>query len=329
MKLSSGLIITCLIAIIIIWAFYMISMPGKSYKGPLPSLNKEAQSIKNDLNQHVHHLAENIGERNMWRLTQLNDAADYIEQVWQAQGFNVKRHTYKIENKEYYNLYIDISGNDLRDELIIVGAHYDSVYGSPGANDNGTGIAAILALSKQFKNKKPKRSLRFVAFTNEEPPIYFSKYMGSMEYVNSILSEKEKIKAMISVETIGYYDDTPNSQKYPFFLKLFYPNRGNFIGFVSNMFSRKLLRRSLLVFRNKAQFPSEGIAAPSFIPGVAWSDQWAFWRQGIPAIMITDTALFRYPYYHAKEDTPDKIDYDRLTRAVLGIEYVIDDLLGK
>ena len=328
MKLSTWIIILGIIGLIILFGWYMMSMPGKSYTGPLPELSESEKKLQEALKAHINKVAVNIGERNMWHLSKLNEAADYIQKTWEAQGFTVKKHVYQVENKDFYNLYIDIPGTNLKDEMIIVGAHYDSVYASPGANDNGTGVASILELSNFFKDKKQKRTLRFVAFTNEEPPMYFSKFMGSIEFVKSILTEKNKIKAMISIETIGCYDDKPNSQIYPFFFKLWYPDKGNFIAFISNMYSRKLVRRTLGVFRKTTKFPSEGIAAPSFIPGIAWSDQWAFWRYGIPGIMITDTALFRYRYYHTDQDTPDKINYDGFTRVVLGIEKVIEDLVN-
>jgi hypothetical protein len=132
---------------------------------------------------------------------------------------------------------------------------------------------------------------------------------------------------MISLETIGYFSDAQDSQTYPSpGLDLLYPRVGNFIGFVSNVKSRALLRRVMALFRRDAKIPSEGASLPAFIPGVSWSDQWSFWQQGYPAIMVTDTAPFRYPYYHSSHDTPDKLDYDRLALVVSGMEKVIQEL---
>jgi Zn-dependent M28 family amino/carboxypeptidase len=209
----------------------------------------------------------------------------------------------------------------------VIGAHYDSVFGSPGANDNGSGVAAVLALAQRFASAKPKQTLRFVAFVNEEPPYFLSGEMGSQVYARRCKERGDKISAMISLETIGYFSDVPNSQTYPSpGLGLFYPNVGNFIGFVSNVKSRALLRRVITLFRKHAKVPSEGASLPAFIPGVSWSDQWSFWQQGYPAIMVTDTAPFRYPYYHSSNDTPDKLDYDRFTLVVSGMEKVIQEL---
>ena len=151
--------------------------------------------------------------------------------------------------------------------------------------------------------------------------------MGSFVYASRCKAHGDKISAMISLETIGYFSDAPHSQTYPSpGLGLFYPNVGNFIGFVSNVHSRALLRRVVAFFRKHARIPSEGAALPSFIPGVSWSDQWSFWRYGYPGIMVTDTAPFRYPHYHSSSDTPDKLDYDRFTLVVSGMEKVIEDL---
>ena len=118
---------------------------------------------------------------------------------------------------------------------------------------------------------------------------------------------------MISLETLGYYSDKKGSQKYPFPLGLFKSDTGNFVAFVSNLRSKKLLNNFIKRFRDLVEFPSDGVAFPQIIPGIGWSDHRSFWKFDYPAIMLTDTALFRYPYYHSREDTPDKIHYDRLT----------------
>ncbi|MGD2184269.1 M28 family peptidase [Lusitaniella coriacea] len=149
---------------------------------------------------------------------------------------------------------------------------------------------------------------------------------GSLVYAEQLHQDKEKIVAMLSLETMGYFSNIAGSQKYPFPLDLLYPNRGDFISFVGNLNSRKLVRRTIKSFRDRARFPSEGAALPSWIPGVGWSDQWSFWQQGNPGIMITDTAPYRYPYYHTEQDTPDKINFDKLARVVAALAEVISDL---
>jgi Zn-dependent M28 family amino/carboxypeptidase len=291
----------------------------------------------------VQKLAGEIGERNMWHYAALNAAADFIEDSFSRAGLRTRRDSYETGGQPCHNIEAEIPGSQQGaasaeatapkaavsspPPIIVIGAHYDSVFGSPGANDNGSGVAAMLALARRFAGAKPNQTLRFVAFVNEEPPYFLSGEMGSQVYARRCKERGGKISAMISLETIGYFSDAPHSQTYPSpGLGMFYPNVGNFIGFVSNVKSRALLRRVVTSFRKHAKIPSEGASLPAFIPGVSWSDQWAFWQHGYPAIMVTDTAPFRYPYYHSSNDTPDKLDYDRFTLVVSGMEKVIEDL---
>src|SRR5215475_5678633 len=308
-------------------------MPGKNVsKAGL--LSADEVVLRDELRANVQKLAGEIGERNMWHYAQLNAAADFIEDSFLRAGLRTRRDSYEMGGQACRNIEAEISGN--RPEIIVIGAHYDSVFGSPGANDNGSGVAALLALAQRFAARESERSsprrtlnktLRFVAFVNEEPPYFLSGEMGSQVYARRCKERHDKISAMISLETIGYFSDAPNSQTYPSpGLGLFYPKVGNFIGFVSNVKSRALLRRVVTLFRKNAKIPSEGASLPAFIPGVSWSDQWSFWQHGYPAIMVTDTAPFRYPYYHSSNDTPDKLDYDRFTLVVSGMEKVIQEL---
>jgi Zn-dependent M28 family amino/carboxypeptidase len=312
------------VAILVLLWWFGMRMPGKnvSKAGPLSS---DEIALREELRANVQKLAGEIGERNMWHYAQLNAAADFIEDSFSRVGLHTRRDSYQTDGQPCHNIEAEITGN--RPEIIVIGAHYDSVFGSPGANDNGTGVAATLALARRFASAKPKQTLRFVAFVNEEPPYFLSGEMGSQVYARRCKERGDNISGMISLETIGYFSDAPNSQTYPSpGLGLFYPKVGNFIGFVSNVTSRALLRRVIAVFRKQAKIPSEAASLPAFVPGVSWSDQWSFWQQGYPAIMVTDTAPFRYPYYHSSNDTPDKLDYDRFTLVVSGMEKVIQEL---
>jgi Zn-dependent M28 family amino/carboxypeptidase len=178
----------------------------------------------------------------------------------------------------------------------------------------------VLELAGAARDWAPERSWRFVLFVNEEPPFFRTTEMGSHVHARGAKLRGERIVAMYSLETIGYYSEAPGSQRYPFPFSAFYPDRGNFVAFVANLPSRALLHRTIAAFRAHAEFPSEGAAAPAWVPGVDWSDQLWFWNEGYPALMITDTAPFRYPHYHTPQDTPDKVDYDRLARVVRGLE---------
>jgi hypothetical protein len=307
----------------LLW-WFGVRMPGKSISKAAP-LSADEVALREELRAYVQKLAGEIGERNMWHYSQLNAAADFIEDSFSRAGLRPRRDSYEMHGQACHNIEAEIPG--ARPEILLIGAHYDSVFGSPGANDNGTGVAAMLALARRFAGRKTENTLRFVAFVNEEPPYFLSDEMGSFIYAGRCKARGDKIIAMISLETIGYFSDAPHSQTYPApGLGVFYPKVGNFIGFVSNVPSRALLRRVVALFRKHAKIPSEGAALPGFIPGVSWSDQWSFWRHGYPGIMVTDTAPFRYPYYHSSSDTADKLDYDRFTLVVSGMEKVIEEL---
>jgi Zn-dependent M28 family amino/carboxypeptidase len=189
-------------------------------------------------------------------------------------------------------------------------------------------VAALLVLARLAQQQRFARTLRFVAFVNEEPPYFQSAYMGSRVYASESAQRGEQITAMLSLETIGYYSDEKGSQSYPFPLNFVYSSPGNFIGFVGNLASRRLVRRVVAAFREHARFPSEAVAAPSIIPGIGWSDHWSFWQEGYPGVMVTDTAPYRYEQYHTPRDTPEIIDYERTARVVGGLGHVLGDLAG-
>ncbi len=280
----------------------------------------EKQTVSTErLRRHVQMLAGDIGERNVWRPQALRRAEEYIRSVWTGQGRTVAAQTYTLDNETWANLEIVFPGTDLASQIVLVGAHYDSVRGSPGANDNATGVAAVLELPNCLASRQPRRTVKLVAFVNEEPPLFWTRDMGSDVYARAARARGDDIRAMISVETIGYYRDAPGSQRYPPIFAWFYPDRANFIGFVSNVSSRALLKRAVAAFRAASDFPVESLAAPAFVPGVGWSDQLSFWFAGYPGIMVTDTALYRYPWYHTAQDTPDKIDYERFTVVTQGM----------
>lgn len=304
-------------------------MPGTSYRGELPPADEGLVSLAAELRQDVTHLAVDIGERNVRnRPNQLTQAADFIDAQFKGAGLATKRQEYEVSNVKCYNLEVELLGTARPEEIVIVGAHYDTVVGTPGANDNTSGVAATLALARRFAHCRTDRTLRFVAFVNEESPYGHTEEMGSRVYSRRCRERGENIVAMMSLETIGYYDDRPGSQKYPPPFGLFYPSEGNFIGFIGNLASRDLVRQVVSTFRESEQFPSEGAALPEAIARIGDSDHASFWHEGYPALMVTDTANFRYPFYHEPEDTIDKVDFDRLARVVCGLEKVIVELVG-
>lgn len=271
------------------------------------------------LRAHVLRLAGDIGERNVWRPDALHAAADYIRKEWHNQGYEVAVQRYTAYDVTSENLEVILPGIERPDEIILIGAHYDSVQGSPGANDNASGTAALLEISRALADVNLQRTIRLVAFVNEEPPFFYWGNMGSGVYAKAARSRGDDIRVMMSLEMLGAYSNAPRSQSYPPIIGWFYPERANFIAFVSNIASRKQLKRTVEAFRQNSEFPSEYLSTFSIVPGVSWSDQISFWREDYPALMVTDTAFYRYPYYHTAQDTPDKLDYTSMALVVKGL----------
>ncbi|MEO5773308.1 MAG: M28 family peptidase [Sphingomicrobium sp.] len=300
--------------------FWMTATPGRSFSGTLPPLTAEQSGLAVRLRTHV--TAIGSKPHNMEHPAALEEAAQYLERQLHSLGYLVHRQQVLAGTR---NLEVVVEPLEPSASTLIVGAHYDSAYDAPGANDNGTGTAAVLELARSLANVRGKAPVRvrLVLFVNEEPPHFQREGMGSLTYARALRRSGERVDGMLSLETMGYYSDAPGSQLYPFPLSLRYPDNGNFIAFVANLHSRPLERRALASFRKRAAFPSIGGAAPAFVQGIDWSDHWAFEQNGFNAIMVTDTAPFRYPYYHSPSDTPGKVDYARLSRVVRGLDAVI------
>lgn len=304
----------------------LIQMPGSSYTGPLQKLSAAESSSAERLAAHVRALANDIGPRNIWTTGSMADSVRYIHGELAALGYQVQTQEVASVKEMVFNLEIEIPGRTLASEIVVVGAHYDTVPDCPGANDNGSGLAVLLELARLLVDCEPQRTIRLVAFANEESPFFFTESMGSRVYARQARKRQENITAMLSLETMGYYSDERESQLYPFPLSYFYPDQANFIAFVGNIKSRRLVRRAISAFRRHGHFPSEGLAAPFFIRGASWSDHQSFWAEGYPAIMVTDTAFYRYAAYHTPYDTPEKLDYKRLARVVSGLAPTILEL---
>lgn len=314
-----------LLALALLW-FVSIRMPGHSFQGPLPPLTPDQHALASRLRAHVELIAGRIGERNYTRPRALDSAAVYIRDSFVAFGYTVSEQTFELGGRTFRNIEAALPGRTARQDIVIVGGHYDSVTGTPGADDNASGVAAVLELARRMSDNPADRTVKFVAFANEEPPFFYTEDMGSRHYARAARGRGDRITAMLSLETIGYYSDAAGSQRYPPVLGWFYPDRGDFIGFVGNVGSRALVHRVIREFRSSAQFPSAGTAAPAQIPGIAWSDHWSFWKEGYDAVMITDTAPFRNPHYHELSDRPETLDYDRMARVVDGLGSVVRSL---
>jgi peptidase M28-like protein len=311
-----------LFALGLLWVV-SIRMPGRSFGGALPPLSAELTESRRQLRGHVDMLAGRIGERNYVKLRALDSAASYVHATLSSFGYAVTEQRYIANGATFRNIEATLPGRAQPTEIVIVGAHYDAVTGSPGADDNASGTAGMLEIARQLKGTTPNRTIRFVGFVNEEPPFFFTAHMGSRRYAHAARERGDNIVAMLSLETIGYYLEGPRSQRYPPIIGMFYPDRGNFIAVVGNVGSRSLVRRVVSDFRELASFPSAGTAAPKQIPGISWSDQWSFWMEGYDGVMITDTAPFRNKNYHEITDRPDSLNYDHMARVVDGVSRTV------
>ena len=314
-----------LLAIGPLWAV-SIHMPGKSFEGPLPALTAGEAALSANLRRHVTMLAGRIGERNYIKRHALDSAAEYIRTSFASLGLPISEQEFQAKDQLFHNIEVTVTGTSRPKEIVVVGGHYDSVLGTPGADDNASGTAAVIELARMFSTSRPDRTIRFVAFANEEPPFFFTEDMGSRHYARRARERGDDIVAMLSLETIGYYRDGQNTQHYPPILGSFYPGQGNFIGVVGNVSSRSLVHRVIGDFRDSTQFPSAGTAAWMRIPGISWSDQWSFWLEGYDGVMITDTAPFRNDGYHQPWDKPDSLNYDHMARVVNGVARVVRNL---
>ena len=281
----------------------------------------DSSGTEGRLRAHVEALAGTIGERHFLRPRALAAAADYIDAAWRAQGYVPERETFTVNGVNCANLVITRPGR--LDELLLIGAHYDTVRGSPGADDNASGVAGLLELSRAFTAVAPSSPCA------SSPSPTRSRPSSSPSSRAASCTPRPPGRAasgsllMVSLEMLGYYDDRPGSQRYPPLFRWFYPDRGDFLGFVGDLRSRGLMQRAAAAFRAASELPLETCATFRWIPGVGWSDHAPFWRQGYRAFMVTDTAFHRNPYYHTAGDVPRTLDYGRFAAAVNGLSATV------
>jgi hypothetical protein len=317
-----------LAAVLIPFWWLSIRMPGTMPAADLPPLTSAEDSTRIQLISHVAKLSDTL--RGRWAgSSELDSSAAYIERELASYGYRVERQVYAANGHSVRNLEVTRLGHEWPDSIVLVGAHYDAILDTPGADDNASGTAALLEVARAFRHSALRRTLRFVAFTLEEPPYFMSDSMGSLYYARAARARGDKIAAMISLESLGYYSTAPASQRYPPVLGWFYPSVGDFVAVVGNISSRQLVHTVVRELRTHTAVPSTGAATFAAFPGVAWSDHWSFWKAGYPAVMITGTATFRNPQYHLDGDTHQTLDYARLARVVHGVARVLRHLADR
>jgi len=297
---------------------------------PPPELDTELHRLRDRLREHVTALAERIGERNVRHPDRYGRAADHIRSAFEAAGWAVEEQRFDAAGTTCRNLDARPGRHaDGTPPPVIIAAHYDTVDGSPGADDNATGVAALLVLAERLGERPTARPIRLVAFANEEPPFFHGPDMGSHRYAAACRADGQTIDAMLALDGLGCFRDEPGTQSYPAGMAGAFPDRGDFIALVADKASESEFDAMLDAFRAAADVPAHGAVVPGEIPGAAWSDHWAFWQHGYPGVMATDTLPFRYPQYHTPNDTPDRIDWPRFTHVCTGIEAIARRLAGE
>jgi Zn-dependent M28 family amino/carboxypeptidase len=280
-------------------------------------LRFEKESVVENLHRSVNHLSVEIGERHLWRERSLDRTAEYIESAFTAYGYRVARQTYSCYGKNVSNLIAEKSGTDK--EMVVVGAHYDTVPGTPGADDNASGVAGLLELARLHRETPNKKTLVFVAFANEEPPCFGSNHMGSMVYAKQLRERGGPVEVMISLEMIGYFK-RELIQTYPVqAMNLFYPKTADYIGIVGNFRSSRYVSFFKKGMKRYSKITPRSLIAPEFFGGINFSDNYSFWRHQHRAIMVTDTSFFRNKNYHQETDTIETLDFESMAEVVKGL----------
>lgn len=310
----------------------MATGPGRARPEVTNERGADAASLEAELRTDVETLALTIGERHVGRPASLAAAERHVLDEFRRAGLTPTTETYVVEGVTCANVIAEVPGTDPRAALVVVGAHYDSATGSPGANDDATGVAATLALARRFARGRANgiehaRTIRFVAFVNEEPPWFETPLMGSRVHVARARVRGDDVHAMLALETLGCFRDEDDSQRFPSpVMAAAYPSRGDFVAFVSDLGSRALTHAIVEDFRAVATVPSEVATFPEAVPGIGWSDHRSFWLAGWKAVMVTDTAVYRDEHYHRATDLPRHVDFARLARVVQGLEHVVTRL---
>jgi len=281
--------------------------------------------LRDNLKRSVYSLSGEIGPRAYNQMRSLERTVEFIASEFRRYGYTPLFQDYDAGGRPYRNVYAEKRGS--KDSLVVIGAHYDTVVGTPGADDNASGVAGMLELARLLKNSPLDYTIHFVAFALEEPPFFYTKKMGSYRYARHLHDNGSVIRGMICLESIGYFTDVRESQHLPFsFFRFFYPTTGNFIAFVGNLASRAFLNRLKEGFKRGSDLPIESLSTIPIIPGIDFSDHRSFWKFGYNAVMVTDTAFYRNPNYHGPGDTPDTLDYTRMAEVVKGLKRALEDM---
>ncbi len=280
------------------------------------------------LEQYVRILAEELSPRDAANPRGLEASATFVEEVFRAYSDRVSVQPYDAKGLRVRNVCARFGPEG--GPRMVVGAHYDAAGPYPGADDNASGVAGLLELARLLSEEPPASDVELVSFPLEEPPFFMTRHMGSAVHARALKAKGVEVRAMIALEMIGYFSDEPNSQGFPLgpLMKPFYPATGNFIAVVGKWGQGHLVRAVCEGMRSATPLGVESLIAPRILPGVTLSDHRSYWKQGFPAVMLTDTAFFRNANYHTPHDTPDTLDYRRMAQVVDGVRGAVDRLTG-
>jgi len=280
------------------------------------------------LEAHVRKLSVELTPRDERHIENLDRVAAYIKNEFSQTTATVSEQPYRVQGRTYRNVIAEFGPNSA--ERIVVGAHYDAAGPLPGADDNASGVAGLIELARLLARQPPPLRVELVAFTLEEPAHFRTTGMGSSVHAQSLRKQNIRVRAMFSLEMIGYFSDAPNTQRFPAAVfSALYPSTGNFIGVVGRLSDWSLVRRTKASMRKASSLPVYSINAPRFVPGIDLSDHLNYWDAGYSAAMITDTAFYRNPNYHTAQDTAEKLDYKRMALVVEGVYASVIDLAGQ
>ena len=284
-------------------------------------------SSEQALYEHVHALSVVIGSRSIREYGKIRQAEQYIRTFLDKQEIPFELQGYDHEGNRFNNVVVILDGDSRREETIIIGAHYDTVSGTPGADDNASAVAVLLELCRTLKDYRPESTLKLVFFVLEEPPAFMTPAMGSYVYAAQARERGENIVGMVSLEMVGYFNEAEGSQAFPVpGMNWLFPDRGTFIGVVGNVSSRELTLAVAEALKAGSGLPVEHLVALPFVPGIGSSDHGSFWKMGFRAVMVTDTAFYRNPNYHSEKDTIGTLRFDKMSGLVRGMVHVVEFL---
>lgn len=290
----------------------------------------QPQAGETPLYGHVEHLSVTIGSRSVYEYDALNAAKEYILSCLKSMGHAPLLQDYPYRDRIFSNIIVSIPGKTSPGEIVLIGAHYDTVAGTPGADDNASAVALLLEMCRLLPHETPDRTLRIVFFALEEPPVFRSDFMGSAVHARDARSRQENIVVMISLEMLGYFSDHEGGQSFPFpLMSLIYPTTPDFVAVVGNLSSRGLVNKIATSMKKTGGIGIETLSTISFVPGIDFSDHRSFWKYGYPAAMITDTAFYRNPNYHTEKDTIDTLDFIRMNTLLHALVQMAKDLSRK